>query len=282
MENNKTSEEIIDVIISHIKKNIIIDNNIEIMSCAMMGSVMWEIEGAPSDYDIMFIFKYTDPSIYIDITPYTTHIDKSNLKIDGVDRKVDIRGYDIRAFMKLLVKGSPQAFEFCNAPLYKPEKYNESINIKKLFKKIPIKLFLCSYYEMINSNIKTLKKKQGDVKLLTNIMREIYIISHIEKNIYNVSLTSQKMIEWYGKSDKVNELLIEKLCDEKKNGVLVTEFSDNIEKIKKKEILRITKTIHTTGKINYALDALKKIREYHSKDFDHVSKFLLRVIMNNE
>lgn len=101
--------------IKSILKNIESEHNIEILFAVENGSRAWKMESKDSDYDVRFVFSHPIES-YIQINKPFEVIDafynKDGIKCDAPDALIDISGFDIFKYMKLLANSNPTAIEW--------------------------------------------------------------------------------------------------------------------------------------------------------------------------
>ncbi len=104
--------------------------NIKILFCVESGSRAWGMESKDSDYDVRFVF-YREPEEYVLINPKSQVINVSfNKEFERCNPEgcfIDIQGFDLLKFSKMLSSSNPTVIEWLNSDITyfgkKPEEY---------------------------------------------------------------------------------------------------------------------------------------------------------------
>lgn len=145
--------------IQNILKKIESDNDIKIIFAIENGSRSWGMESKDSDYDVRFVF-YRSINNYIslcsekDVINIAYDKDLNQCSVQG--SLIDISGFDIFKYLKLLYKSNPTTIEWLNSPIIyygdnklTLQKYMQNnFNQERLFKHY-FSLFKKNYWEFI-------------------------------------------------------------------------------------------------------------------------------------
>lgn len=91
--------------------------NVEILLAVESGSRAWGMASQTSDYDVRFV--YTHP-----LDDYLTLKEARDVIEWKLDETLDIAGWDIRKYLRLMRNSNPTVFEWLSSPII----YKESIN----------------------------------------------------------------------------------------------------------------------------------------------------------
>jgi predicted nucleotidyltransferase len=262
------------------------DNNLTVMAISIVGSTMWNLDNEESDYDVVFVFKYNDLFTYIDLSQsessYKLEVKKN--EIEGIKRKLEIMGFDIRAFIKQIVKSTPTVFEFMNG-ITDMKKYSETEPLHELISKMPLDLLIATYYAMLSKNIRLIHKDDnyGNIKLILNILREIYILGNLTNNKQKFNLNIKSLVEWFSERDYIDGIIIEKVVAERNEGKTTTKVMDHVDKLITKDLHLFTKYLQDKEKgMSKKNDILTSIRSKHENTiYEHSSKFLRKCLLKN-
>ena len=145
--------------IQNIIKQIEKDNDIKILFAIENGSRSWGMASKDSDYDVRFVFK-RKVNDYIALNPdknvIQTAFDKDLNPCDVQGSLIDISGFDIFKYLKLLFASNPTTIEWLNSPivyygdnnLSLREYMKNNFNQERLFKHY-FSLFRHNYWEFI-------------------------------------------------------------------------------------------------------------------------------------
>ena len=96
------------------------EHNIKILFAVENGSRAWGMESKDSDYDVRFVFYRTLPE-YITLTPKPEVINAAydkDLNPSPVQGSLmDMSGFDIFKYLKLLKSSNPTVLEWLNSPI---------------------------------------------------------------------------------------------------------------------------------------------------------------------
>ncbi len=103
---------------------------VKILFCVESGSRAWGMESADSDYDVRFVY-YREPEEYTRINPksdvITTAFNDNLEKCSPEGSLVDMQGFDILKFSKMLSSSNPTVIEWLNSDIVywgeRPEEY---------------------------------------------------------------------------------------------------------------------------------------------------------------
>ena len=145
------------------------EHNIKILFAVENGSRAWDMESKDSDYDVRFVFYRTLPE-YITLTPKPEVINAAydkDLNPSPVQGSLmDMSGFDIFKYLKLLKSSNPTVLEWLNSPIVylgstdiflKPY-MAENFSQEKLFYHY-FSLFKSSYKTMLSDEQKMTYKK---------------------------------------------------------------------------------------------------------------------------
>ena len=104
--------------------------NIKILFCVESGSRAWGMESKDSDYDVRFVF-YREPEEYVLINPKSQVIsasfDKDFKRCRPEGCFIDMQGFDLLKFSKMLSSSNPTVIEWLNSDIVycgnKPKEY---------------------------------------------------------------------------------------------------------------------------------------------------------------
>ena len=119
-----SAEDTISKYLSDFEKS---NPGIEIILAVEAGSRAWGFNSKTSDYDIRFIYRYTNPRRYI-----TTSKRSDTLNADYDDGLYDFHGWEIQKALQLLKQSNSSILEWLHTPIVYLEKYQ----IKEQFLKI--------------------------------------------------------------------------------------------------------------------------------------------------
>ena len=84
------------------------------------GSRAWGLDSKDSDYDIRIVYAYESDD-YLSLSEpkdtFQLNVDKDFNAVTGDDVIYDIVGFDIKKFLKLLIKSNPTVLEWCTSPI---------------------------------------------------------------------------------------------------------------------------------------------------------------------
>lgn len=135
------------------------DNNIKIIFAIENGSRSWGMASKDSDFDVRFVFK-KQLNDYITLNPTKNVInfafDEKLNPCDAQDSLIDMSGFDIFKYLKLLLASNPTTIEWLNSPIVYYGDNNlslraymkENFNQERLFKHY-FSLFRHNYLEFI-------------------------------------------------------------------------------------------------------------------------------------
>ena len=135
------------------------DNNIKIIFAIENGSRSWGMASKDSDFDVRFVFS-RDVKDYITLSPDKNVInvafDKNLNQCDTQGSLIDMSGFDIFKYLKLLLSSNPTTIEWLNSPIVYygdnnlplREYMNRNFNQERLFKHY-FSLFKNNYLEFI-------------------------------------------------------------------------------------------------------------------------------------
>ncbi len=141
MNKMKVSKEEINGLLDEVAK----EYDVKILFCVESGSRAWGMESNDSDYDVRFVF-YRDPKEYTLINPKSDVITAAfNDKLERSSPEgclVDMQGFDLRKFSKMLHSSNPTVIEWLNSEtIYCGERPKEYVHFsQKLFN------FISLYY----------------------------------------------------------------------------------------------------------------------------------------
>ena len=142
--------------IQDILKDIEKENNITILFAIENGSRSWDMASADSDYDVRFVFC-RNINNYISLSPERDVInaafdkDLNPCRVQG--SLIDIVGFDIFKYLKLLLSSNPTTIEWLNSPIVYYGSNNISLREYMLKKFSPEKLFY-HYFSLAKNNYK--------------------------------------------------------------------------------------------------------------------------------
>lgn len=135
------------------------DNNIKIIFAIENGSRSWGMASKDSDFDVRFVFKRA-LNEYITLNPAKNVInfafDKDLNPCEAQGSLIDMSGFDIYKYLKLLLASNPTTIEWLNSPIVYygdnnlplREYMKENFNQERLFKHY-FSLFRHNYWEFI-------------------------------------------------------------------------------------------------------------------------------------
>lgn len=145
--------------IQDLLKQIEKDNDINIIFAIENGSRSWGMASKDSDFDVRFVFKRA-LNDYITLNPVKNVLnvafDKNLNPCDAQGSLIDMSGFDIFKYLKLLLTSNPTTIEWLNSPvvyygdnnLPLREYMKENFNQERLFKHY-FSLFRHNYWEFI-------------------------------------------------------------------------------------------------------------------------------------
>ena len=145
--------------IQNILQQIEQDNNIKIIFAIENGSRSWGMASKDSDFDVRFVFKRA-LNEYITLNPAKNVInfafDEKLNPCDAQGSLIDMSGFDIYKYLKLLLASNPTKIEWLNSPIVYygdnnlplREYMKENFNQERLFKHY-FSLFRHNYWEFI-------------------------------------------------------------------------------------------------------------------------------------
>ena len=145
------------------------DNDIKIIFAVENGSRAWGMASKDSDYDVRFVF-YRPLNNYISLNPSVDVINSAydkDLNLCGLQGSlIDISGFDIFKYLKLLLASNPTAIEWLNSSIVYygnnnlplQEYMNNNFNQERLFKHY-FSLFQNNYREFIQQGKSITYKK---------------------------------------------------------------------------------------------------------------------------
>lgn len=165
------------------------DNNIKIIFAIENGSRSWGIASKDSDYDVRFVFARSVNN-YISLNPkkdvITAAYDKDLQPCDVQGSLIDMSGFDIFKYLKLLLASNPTTIEWLNSPIIYygdnnlplREYMKNNFNQEKLFKHY-FSLFRKNYWEFIQqAKAITYKKYLYSMRGLLNA-KYVYVYDKI-------------------------------------------------------------------------------------------------------
>ena len=145
--------------IQNLLKQIEKDNNIKIIFAIENGSRSWGMASKDSDFDVRFVFV-RGINDYIRLNPakevLNAAFDKDLNPCDVQGSLIDMSGFDIFKYLKLLLASNPTTIEWLNSPIVYygdnnlplREYMKENFNQERLFKHY-FSLFRHNYWEFI-------------------------------------------------------------------------------------------------------------------------------------
>ena len=145
--------------IQNLLKQIQKDNNIKIIFAIENGSRSWGMASKDSDFDVRFVFV-RGINDYIRLNPakevLNAAFDKDLNPCDVQGSLIDMSGFDIFKYLKLLLASNPTTIEWLNSPIVYygdnnlplREYMKENFNQERLFKHY-FSLFRHNYWEFI-------------------------------------------------------------------------------------------------------------------------------------
>lgn len=145
--------------IQNILQQIEQENNIKIIFAIENGSRSWGMASKDSDFDVRFVFKRA-LNEYITLNPAKNVInfafDKDLNPCEAQGSLIDMSGFDIYKYLKLLLASNPTTIEWLNSPIIYygdnnlplREYMKENFNQERLFKHY-FSLFRHNYWEFI-------------------------------------------------------------------------------------------------------------------------------------
>ena len=232
--------------------------NIKIIFAIENGSRVWKMESQDSDYDVRFVFK-RQPKEYLKINPSLDVIniafDKSGNKCDVCESLIDMSGFDIVKFARLLSKSNPTAIEWLMSDVVYYKKQNT------IFRKFAKNNFspsaLYYHYKSMSKNnyekyIKsnkcvTLKKYLYALRGLINA-KWVEYKNGLPPIVFNVAVDELKEFLPKYLVIKIKEIIKIKSSGEEKNIVqrikkidrYIEEFLNEDIKFKKKKVVNLT------------------------------------------
>jgi len=191
--------------------------NIKVLFCVESGSRAWGMESKDSDYDVRFVF-YREPKEYVLINPKSQVIhasfDKNFERCNPEGCFIDIQGFDLLKFSKMLSSSNPTVIEWLNSEIiYFGEKPKEYVKFSKdLFN------FMSLYYHYKSMGKQNYLKYIKPQSYLTTpkkylytcrgIMCSLYVKEFLELPPINFSETLSKLYGTNCISDEILNLLL--------------------------------------------------------------------------
>lgn len=159
------------------------DNDIKILFAIENGSRSWQMASKDSDYDVRFVF-FRKPESYISLNTQNDVINiayDENLNVCDVQGSlIDVSGFDIFKYLKLLLSSNPTTLEWLNSSivyygnngLSLREYMNNNFNQERLFKHY-FSLFRKNYHEFIQMGKKVTYKKY--LYSMRGLLNAIYV-----------------------------------------------------------------------------------------------------------
>lgn len=187
--------------IQNILKQIEKDNNIKIIFAIENGSRSWGMASKDSDFDVRFVFqrRLTD---YIVLNPAKDVIniafDKDLNLCDAQGSLIDMSGFDIYKYLKLLLSSNPTTIEWLNSsivyygdnnlPLRKYMK--ENFNQERLFKHY-FSLFRKNYWEFIQQGKAITYKKY--LYSMRGLLNALYVYEFDKIPPLDLKMTAEEL-----------------------------------------------------------------------------------------
>lgn len=159
------------------------DNDIKILFAIENGSRSWQMASKDSDYDVRFVF-FRKPESYISLNTQNDVINiayDENLNVCDVQGSlIDVSGFDIFKYLKLLLSSNPTTLEWLNSSIVYygnnglplREYMNNNFNQERLFKHY-FSLFRKNYHEFIQMGKKVTYKKY--LYSMRGLLNAIYV-----------------------------------------------------------------------------------------------------------
>ena len=168
-------------ILNLLKQNFSPEAGIRILYAAEVGSRAYGYNSVESDFDVRFVYYHESPRKYLDLRGHSECLERK-CSNNGIITQ-DMVGYDIKKFLKLLMKANPSIYEWLTSPqIYyvSPVFYEYVSNIYMLSYKDKKPLFLANNqtaFSVYNKEIK--KKKSKQIKDYLFVIKCILICLHI-------------------------------------------------------------------------------------------------------
>ena len=103
------------------------EHNVKILFCVESGSRAWNMESVDSDYDVRFVFCHNKKK-YLDINKpneiITKHLNDTFQECEAKGCYVDMCGFDIYKFMRMMKKSNPTVIEWVRSNIvYKSDPF---------------------------------------------------------------------------------------------------------------------------------------------------------------
>lgn len=152
------------------------DNNVEILFAVENGSRAWGMESKDSDYDVRFVYR----SALIDYIKLKEKSDFIQRIWKDESLELDMVGFDIYKFSRLLIKSNPNMVEWIESPIV----YYGTVNpvMRKWLRENYNPIALYNGYRSLayNNYVKYIESgKQVTYKKYLYVMRGIYNALHI-------------------------------------------------------------------------------------------------------
>lgn len=149
-------------LIKKLCKQIERENNIKILFAIENGSRAWRMSSKDSDYDVRFVF-YRDLKEYLTLNPekdvINASFDKEGKKVPAKGALIDVSGFDIFKFCRLLSDSNPTTIEWLMSDIIYYGKQPKSFKDYAKNNSNPLKLYF-HYKSMCKNNyLKYLKSK---------------------------------------------------------------------------------------------------------------------------
>lgn len=208
------------------------ENNIRILFAIESGSRAWGMESINSDYDVRFVYcRKSEEYLRLDLPEdvITKHFDKNLKQSEQKGCFVDILGFDLFKFLRMLVKNNPTCLEWLQSNIIYYGKKNEVFKewSEMNFNKIAV----CYHYKsMCSQNYKKYIDSGNEITY--------------KKYLYAMrGLVNARYVILYGKMPNINfpELLKEIRGKGVVKDYIINELESIIElkkKLKEKEIVK--------------------------------------------
>lgn len=231
------------------------EKDVKIIFAIESGSRLWGMASEDSDFDVRFIYVHP-------LNHYLTVFDLKNDTIDQmIDKNMDMVGWDIRKYLRLLAKSNPTAMEWlASDQIYMGEER------KELFREFlnyinPIALFE-HYVSMAKSNWTRYIEPYDQVVIkkylyvLRALINSLYVLEKQQQPFSNI----EKTLEYVSISENVKNGFLE-LIKQKRKGfevkeggrikeldVFIKQFMDSLEE-KRLQIMKLK--LEKLDKIRY-------------------------------
>lgn len=248
--------------------NVAKEYNVKILFCVESGSRAWGMESKDSDYDVRFVF-YREPKEYTIINPKSQVInvsfDKDFKRCNPEGCFIDMQGFDLLKFSKMLSSSNPTVIEWLNSNiLYYGEKPKEYIKFsKELFN------FMSLYYHYKSMGKQNYLKYIKPQSYLSTPKKYLYTCRGIICALYVKEYLELPKIIF---QDTLLRLYKDKKIDEEIYQILIKIIDNKKSQIEK----------HTIDNINILDDFIEtqlKIDESPNKRHFHLPEYFNDVII---